>query len=241
MPTIKQVSRAYTRLTKTIHPHLGGKFVEERASNVARIVIRAFQQAKRAAELDSYLNAGNKWTSSYEDDFMVPSVLLYSEEELEEERELIKAQEAFEEAEAVTAEVAEAAEAAEAEARADAEAAAAEADVALRTCSSLSTSSTTPRPGRPCTRAPPTRSPASTWSMASCSRPRSSSSRGTTRISQRRFRRGGGAPSRMRGTTNYEHGAAMTTRVYLCSLCKCAGHTRDKCELRQLFDDEGDV
>ena len=100
---MKQVSRVYTRLTKTIHPHLGGKYVQERASNVARIVIRAFQQAKRAAELDSYLNAGNKWTSSYEDDFMVPSVLLYSEEELEEERELIKAQEAFEEAEAVAA------------------------------------------------------------------------------------------------------------------------------------------
>ena len=39
----------------------------------------------------------------------------------------------------------------------------------------------------------------------------------------------------------YEHGAAKTTRVYLCSLCKCAGHTRDKCELRQLFDDEDDV
>jgi len=39
----------------------------------------------------------------------------------------------------------------------------------------------------------------------------------------------------------YEHGAAKTTRVYLCSLCKCAGHTRDKCELRQLFDDGDDV
>jgi len=39
----------------------------------------------------------------------------------------------------------------------------------------------------------------------------------------------------------YEQGAAKTTRVYLCSLCKCAGHTRDKFELRQLFDNEGDV
>ena len=95
---MKQVSRAYTRLTKTIHPHLGGKFVEERASNVARIVIRAFQQAKRAAEFDAYFNAGKTWTSSYDDNFIVTWVLFYSEEELEEERELIKAQEAFEEA-----------------------------------------------------------------------------------------------------------------------------------------------
>ena len=37
----------------------------------------------------------------------------------------------------------------------------------------------------------------------------------------------------------YEQGAAKTTRVYLCSLCECAGHTRDKCELRQLFGRRG--
>ena len=68
VPTIKQVSRAYTRLAKMTHPHLGGKFVKERASNAAGIAIRAFQLAKRAAEFDSYFNAGKKkWTLPYED------------------------------------------------------------------------------------------------------------------------------------------------------------------------------
>ena len=102
------------------NPHLGGKFAKERASSVAKIAIRAFQQTKRTAEFDSYFNTGKKWTSSNEDDFPVVD-LFYSKEELEEERELIQAQEAPKEAEAVTAEAAEAA------ARADAKAAAAEA------------------------------------------------------------------------------------------------------------------
>ena len=39
----------------------------------------------------------------------------------------------------------------------------------------------------------------------------------------------------------YEQGAAKSARVYLCSLCKCAGHTRANCVLRQLFDDEDGV
>ena len=67
----------------------------------------ANQQAKRAEEFDAYFNAGKKWTSSYDDNFIVTWVLFYSEEELEEVRELIKAQEAFEEAEALTAEASE--------------------------------------------------------------------------------------------------------------------------------------
>ena len=34
---------------------------------VKRTSIRAFQQAKRPAEFDSYLNPGKNWTSSYGD------------------------------------------------------------------------------------------------------------------------------------------------------------------------------
>ena len=40
----------------------------------------------------------------------------------------------------------------------------------------------------------------------------------------------------------YEHGATKPkTRVYLCSLCNLKGHTRDKCELRQMFEEDDDA
>ena len=37
----------------------------------------------------------------------------------------------------------------------------------------------------------------------------------------------------------HEHGATEPkTRVYMCSLCNLKGHTRDKCELRQMFEED---
>jgi hypothetical protein len=37
----------------------------------------------------------------------------------------------------------------------------------------------------------------------------------------------------------YEQGATKSQkRVYLCSLCNLKGHTREKCELRQMFEDD---
>ena len=45
VPTIEQVNRTYILLTKMISPGLGGKFVVGRASNVASIVNRSFEQA----------------------------------------------------------------------------------------------------------------------------------------------------------------------------------------------------
>jgi hypothetical protein len=37
----------------------------------------------------------------------------------------------------------------------------------------------------------------------------------------------------------YEQGTTKPKkREYLCSLCHLKGHTRDKCELRQMFEDD---
>lgn len=39
----------------------------------------------------------------------------------------------------------------------------------------------------------------------------------------------------------YEKGPKKSKRQYTCSLCHICGHTAKSCELRQLFDDDGDV
>ena len=52
--TVKAVKKAFISLSKQIHPQRGGNFDKERASSAQVIVARAFEQAKRAAEFDSY-------------------------------------------------------------------------------------------------------------------------------------------------------------------------------------------
>ena len=97
--TVKAVKKAYIRLSQQIHPHRGGNFDKERATSAMVIVARAYEQAKRAAEFDSYLKADKTWTSTLDPEFVIPGILFFSREESEEEYELLKAQQDSEEAE----------------------------------------------------------------------------------------------------------------------------------------------
>ena len=117
--TVKAVKKAFISLSKQIHPHRGGNFDVERATSAQVIVAQAFEQAKRAAEFDSYINAGNTWTSTFDPEFVIPGILFFSREESEEETELLKAQQDAEEAEEAEREASQAAEEATQAARAE--------------------------------------------------------------------------------------------------------------------------
>ena len=54
----KDVKRASLTFPKQIHPDRGGNFDVLRATSASQIVARAFEQAKRTAEFDSYSRAG---------------------------------------------------------------------------------------------------------------------------------------------------------------------------------------
>ena len=72
--TVKAVKKALISLSKQIHPQQGGNFDKERASSAQVIVARAFEQAKRAAEFDSYKNADYTWTSNFDPEFVIPEI-----------------------------------------------------------------------------------------------------------------------------------------------------------------------
>jgi len=106
--TVKAVKRAFLSLSKQIHPHRGGNFDPVRATSAQVIVARGFEQAKRAAEFDSFKNADYTWTSNFDPEFVIPGNLLFSPEESDEEEELLKAQQDAEEAEVPAREAAQA-------------------------------------------------------------------------------------------------------------------------------------
>ena len=95
---MRDLNKCYKSLSKQVHPRLGGSFDKPAAERAMVIVARAWEQAKHSAELHAFNLAGGVWTSSYDQDFAVPWVLLYSHEDTEDETALLRAQEAAEEA-----------------------------------------------------------------------------------------------------------------------------------------------
>ena len=69
--TVKDVKKAFLSLSRQIHPHRGGNFDVSQATSATQILARAFEQAKRAAEFDSYSKAGNTWTSRFDPLFLM--------------------------------------------------------------------------------------------------------------------------------------------------------------------------
>ena len=88
--TFAAVHQKYLDLTRLTHPHRGGSFNKPRASKITTIVARAFEQIKREEMIHSY-RAHGSWASVSEvnQKFVVPSDLLYSNQETEEERDIL--------------------------------------------------------------------------------------------------------------------------------------------------------